>query len=85
LTGPGLHIALVNDRTIRAQKLCVMLSQHWWIFVLYGILLVAAFGILRMKRVHVAVRAVVLLVMATPGLWYFVQASYLGGKLLPSL
>ena len=80
--GPGMHIALMNDRTVRAQYMWHILAQHYWLFILYGVALVGTFIMLRVKHISLGVRIIVFVLMSIPGFWYCWEASYLGGKLL---
>ena len=80
--GPGFHIALMNERTVRAQAMWHVLAESWWLFVLYGVLLLGTHVALRIRKVPLWIRGPVLVVMAVPGVWYSGEAGYLGGKLL---
>jgi len=81
-TGPGFHIALMNDETIRAQLIWHRLAEHYWLFILYGAILVGSFITLRIVHIHGLFRFIIFVPLAVPGLWYFKIMAYLGGKLL---
>lgn len=81
-TGPGFHIALMNDETIRDQQIWHLFSEHYWLFILYGTLLMGSFIALRMMHIRGAFRFTVFVLLASPGIWYFGIMSYLGGKIL---
>ena len=81
-TGPGLDIALMNERTARAQRLWHMVDAWPAVLVLYGVLLVGAALLMRKWHQRLWVSAVTWIVLAIPGLWYFLKIAYLGGKVL---
>ncbi|MCX5649203.1 MAG: hypothetical protein NTX40_08930 [Planctomycetota bacterium] len=81
-TGPGFHIALMNDQTIRAQRIWHTFSENYWLFILYGVLLVGSFITLRILHIHGAFRFIIFVPLAIPGLWYLKIMAYLAGKLL---
>ena len=80
--GPGIHIALMNNQTIMAQQVWQFVDSLYHPFLLYGILLLAVFLLLRMGHIPVLYRVVILVSLAIPGLWYFRTAFYLGGKII---
>jgi hypothetical protein len=80
--GPGFHIELMNERTQQAQATWHFLAQHWYLFAAYGILLLVLCLALKRLRVPWYARALVLIALALPSLWYFALASYLGSKML---
>ena len=81
-TGPGWHIALLNDRTILSQHVWHVLSRHCWLFIANALVLIGIFVLLRIRHVPFWVRVLIFLVMAMPGFWYSWEMAYLGGKLL---
>jgi hypothetical protein len=81
-SGPGMHIALMNERTIFAQKAWRFVDSLPYPFVAYAVLLFAVFVVLRVKHVGGLYRAAAFILLAVPGLWYFRQAVYLGGKFI---
>ncbi len=81
-TGPGCHLALMNDKTISAQRAWHFVDSLPYPFLLYALLLIAFFLLLRMKHVRVPYRIAVFVLLAIPGLWYFKVESYLGGKIM---
>ena len=82
-SGPGFHIALMNEETITAQQAWHFINSLLpYPFLLYALLLVTVFALLRMKHVRVLYRIAVFVLLAVPGFWYFTIEAYLGGKLL---
>ena len=80
--GPGWHIMLMNDETVRAQQAWRFLNSNWWLFIAYGVLLAATCVLLKVKAVWWPVRLGIFAVLAIPGFWYLGLSSYLGGKFL---
>ena len=80
--GPGLHIALMNDRTVRAQYLWHTVEPSRWLFVAYAVFSLAAWSLLSLVHVSPTIRLMLLLVISLPALWYSREMLYLGGKLL---
>jgi len=80
--GPGFHIAYMTERTLRAQRLWHYVNERSWLFVLYGLLLVTVLAALILSSVPSPYRWLCWSALVLPGLWYFREATYLGGKIL---
>ena len=81
-TGPGFFIAFMDNRTIYLQRLWHIVEQNYWLFTLYGLLLIVLFATLQIKQAKIWIKATTFCLFAIPGVWYFENMSYLGGKLL---
>jgi len=80
--GPGIHIALMNDRTLATQRLWHLVNSLPCPFILYGCGLTLVLLLLRSMRVRTLWRTVAGISLAVPGFWYFLEASFLGGKII---
>lgn len=81
-TGPGLYIALMNERTLRAQGLWHFVDAHRWLIPLYAMLMAITLGVLSTSRLPRLYRWLWWGIAAMPGCWYFRETSYLGLKVL---
>jgi hypothetical protein len=79
--GPGFHI-MMNERTVRAQDAWHFLNSHWWLLIVYGVLLVGVCLLEKAQSLWWPLRLATLAVLAIPGLWYFRLTVYLGNKVL---
>jgi len=77
------NFLLMNAQTERVLRLWWFVSEHTlWLFVGYASVLVAVFLILRVLRSAGWIIAIVFVLLALPGFWYFMEMSYLWGKLI---
>ena len=79
--GPGLHI-MWNDETETAVGHWRYFADNLWLFGAYGVVLLATGIILRSLGLRLRTRLLVWAIMALPGLFYFREMAYLGGKIL---
>lgn len=80
--GAGVVIALMNERTIRAQHLWHAVNDRPWVTILYATTLVTACAGLAWLRLDFKYKLFGWTAPALPGLWYFSEMIYLGGKIL---
>jgi hypothetical protein len=83
-SGPGVYIALMNERTLRAQRLWEYLHERTWLFGLYAAISGAVLVMLIVFGVPPRWRWLCWLLVALPGCWHFREMIYLGGKILAS-
>lgn len=78
---PAAYI-MWNERTARANFVWTFVDDWTSVLWLYALLLLAVFALFRILRVRLWVRLMVAVALAVPGLWYFGETAYLGGKFL---
>src|SRR5215213_7054706 len=67
--GPGLHLALMNDRTIRVQRLWQDVDERRWLFAAYALLIFFTYYVLLRSRSPVRYRVICGVIVAAPGFW----------------
>jgi hypothetical protein len=80
--GPGFYIALMNQKTIKAQHAWHFVDSLFHPFLLYGLFLFAIYLLFRGRRICLSYRIIGFVILALPGFWYFSIASCLGGKIM---
>jgi hypothetical protein len=79
---PPERFLFLDDRTLFAQRVWHFLASEPWIFVVHALILTGAFVLLRVRQTAWWSRLGFLVLLGSPGLWYFYLSTCLGGKFM---
>jgi hypothetical protein len=78
----GMPFIIENARTDYAERAWYFMSNHPWLFIGYGVSLVAVMSVLRLVHCPGLARFCVLFIAAVPSFWYFDKCGYLFNKFI---
>jgi hypothetical protein len=78
----GQRFVIVNDRTLRVERLWHWVDDHNWGVPVYAVALLTCMVILRLRKRSAFIRAIAWSVLSLPAIYYFEEMTYLIGKFI---